>query len=128
MTEEKLTQTSFLVDVKPCTVKTFEAISAPINDKFYTLNELGFLIGAYEFSQFNFALKSLIIFFQQPDCGYIESVTVLSLPSSGIGIVTHDSLAKTLSLTQTNNPNDLGVFKITIQSNFDQLQPDGSKK
>ena len=115
MTEEKLTQTSFLVDVKPCTVKTFEAISAPINDKFYTLNELGFLIGAYEFSQ-------------QPDCGYIESVTVLSLPSSGIGIVTHDSLAKTLSLTQTNNPNDLGVFKITIQSNFDQLQPDGSKK
>ena len=80
-------------------------------DKTYTLDEPGIVLGNYEFSR-------------TPTCDYDETIKITGLPDSDI--VTHDDNAKNLKLAKTNDPIDLAVYNITIESSFKQLQQNGS--
>lgn len=50
-TEENFKESSFIVEVKPCTVLTYVATSAKITEKDYTLNTAAIGLGTYEFTQ-----------------------------------------------------------------------------
>ena len=92
-------------------VTDFRIVSDAIEDQVYTLDEPAVQLGSYEFTR-------------SPTCDYEETLEVLGLPTSGV--VVHDSVQRTLTLAQTNDPNDLGTYPIIIRSSFDQLQSDGS--
>ena len=94
----------------PCVVTEFKAVSDPIDDKLYSLDEPGFTLGPYAFSQ-------------SPDCGYAQVITFENLPDAIF--IEHDSIAKTLTVAQTSNLAFLGIYNIVIRSTYNQLESNG---
>ena len=71
------------MDVQPCIVTTYRAITSTIVDRNYVLDTPGFSLGSYEFEQ-------------EPACGYSETVEVTGLPPDNL--VIHDPVAGTLAM------------------------------
>ena len=103
---------SFTLVVGSCTVKSFLAVSELPTIE-YTLGGPPKTYGPYQFSQ-------------SPNCGYPTTIAASGLPLSTF--LTHDTTNRIITIKNTDDPDFVGIYDVTIESVFLQPEIGGSEQ